>query len=107
VRLAYDMKKELEAGYLHTFGEILDANWNLKRQLSQGISDGQIDAWYDVGMKNGALGGKLLGAGNGGFMMFFAPPHAHAGIEAAIGLRHVRFQFERNGTQIVFCQPAE
>lgn len=107
VRLAFDMKAELESGSLQAFGEILDANWNLKRQLADGISDLQIDSWYEEGVRNGALGGKLLGAGNGGFIMFFAPPHTHARIEEALGLQRVSFRMERNGTQIVFFQPSE
>jgi D-glycero-alpha-D-manno-heptose-7-phosphate kinase len=107
VQLAFDMKSELESGSLDTFGDILDANWSLKRQLAQGISDRQIDDWYAAGMAKGALGGKLLGAGNGGFIMFFAPPHTHNEISAAVELQRVKFRFDRNGTQIVFFQPSE
>lgn len=107
VQLAFDMKKELESGSLAAFGEILEANWQLKRQLASGITDGQIDEWYATGLASGAMGGKLLGAGNGGFMMFFASPENHDRIEAALGLQRVKFRFERNGAQIVFFQPSE
>jgi D-glycero-alpha-D-manno-heptose-7-phosphate kinase len=107
VQLAFDMKRELESGSLDAFGEILDANWKLKRQLTQGISDQQIDAWYETGIRFGATGGKLLGAGNGGFMMFYAPPHAHDKISQALNLQRVQFNMERNGTQIVYFQPSE
>ncbi len=108
VQLAFDLKAELEAGSLDNFGSILDENWRLKAQLSQGITDSQIDAWYATGLAHGAKGGKLLGAGNGGFMMFFAPPHLHQDITNALpDMELVKFQFERNGTQIVFYQPTD
>ncbi len=106
VQLAFDLKAELEAGSLDNFGELLNENWRLKTQLSAGISDPQIDGWYQAGINNGALGGKLLGAGNGGFMMFFAPTHTHATIREALPeLQPVTFNFDRNGTQIVHYQP--
>ena len=107
VKLAFDMKDELESGSLDAFGEILQANWELKRQLSQGISDSQIDEWYATGIANGARGGKLLGAGNGGFLMFYAHPETHQRIASTLGLQQVRFRFDRNGAQIVFFQPQE
>jgi D-glycero-alpha-D-manno-heptose-7-phosphate kinase len=106
VQLAVEMKTELESGSLDNFGAILDENWHLKSQLSAGITDPQIDAWYVTGMLHGAKGGKLLGAGNGGFMMFFAPPHQHHAIIMALAdLEPVKFRFDQNGTQIVFYQP--
>lgn len=108
VQLAFDLKAELESGSLDAFGSILDENWRLKSQLTSAITDPQIDDWYLAGMRNGALGGKLLGAGNGGFLMFFAPPERHAGIVSALaGLDPVRFRFDRTGAQIVFYQPSE
>lgn len=108
VQLAFDLKAELESGTLDNFGSLLDENWRLKAQLSHGISDPQIDAWYEAGLLHGALGGKLLGAGNGGFMMFYAPPHTHEGIRAVLSdLQPVTFKFDRNGAQIVFYQPAQ
>lgn len=106
VALAFDLKAELESGSLDNFGAILDENWRLKAQLSAGISDPQIDGWYAAGLANGALGGKLLGAGNGGFMMFYAPPETHSRIIGALDmLEPVKFGFDRNGAQIVFYQP--
>jgi D-glycero-alpha-D-manno-heptose-7-phosphate kinase len=106
VELAFVLKQELESDRLENFGSLLDENWRLKAQLASGISDPQIEAWYAAGMSNGALGGKLLGAGNGGFMMFFAPPESHPRICLALGdLSPVKFGFERNGAQIVFYQP--
>jgi len=106
VALAYDMKQQLESGTLEHFGDLLDENWHLKTQLSSRITDPQIELWYERGMSQGALGGKLLGAGNGGFLMFYAPPHRHAQIKTALfDLKPVKFSFERSGTQIVFYQP--
>jgi D-glycero-alpha-D-manno-heptose-7-phosphate kinase len=106
VQLAFDMKEQLESGTLEHIGNLLDENWRLKAQLISGITDPQIDAWYASGMANGALGGKLLGAGNGGFIMFYAPKERHAQIKRALSeLEPVKFRFDRTGAQIVFYQP--
>ncbi|MFK7090822.1 GHMP kinase [Chromobacterium violaceum] len=106
VQLAFDMKEQLESGTLDHFGDLLDENWRLKAQLTAGITDPQIDSWYSRGVENGAIGGKLLGAGNGGFMMFYAPKERHPKIVAALSeLQPVKFRFDRAGAQIVFYQP--
>lgn len=106
VELAFELKVELESGNLDNFGAILDENWNLKAQLTAGITDPQIDHWYATGISHGAMGGKLLGAGNGGFLMFFAPPERHDNIRQALpDLHPVSFRFDFNGTQIAFYQP--
>lgn len=106
VQLAFEMKEQLESGTLDCVGDLLDENWRLKAQLSAGISDPQIDAWYETGMSHGARGGKLLGAGNGGFIMFYAPQDEHDRIAAGLaGLQRVKFRFDRNGAQVVFYQP--
>jgi D-glycero-alpha-D-manno-heptose-7-phosphate kinase len=108
VQLAFEMKEQLELGTLEHLGNLLDENWGLKAQLTSGITDPEIDAWYACGMAHGALGGKLLGAGNGGFMMFYAPKERHARIRAALSdLEPVKFRFDRIGAQIVFYQPPE
>ena len=101
--LAFDLKRELEGGVVDNFGSILDENWRLKTQLSSEIADSAIDDWYRLGIQHGATGGKLLGAGNGGFMMFFAPPERHQEIKNALSeLRTIKFGLDRAGTQIVF-----
>jgi D-glycero-alpha-D-manno-heptose-7-phosphate kinase len=106
VQLAFELKEQLESGTLEHLGDLLDENWSLKSQLTSGITDPQIDAWYASGIAHGALGGKLLGAGNGGFMMFYAPKERHAQItEALSNLAPVKFRFDRFGAQIVFYQP--
>jgi D-glycero-alpha-D-manno-heptose-7-phosphate kinase len=105
VQLAFQLKSEIESGSLDAFGELLHENWRLKTQLAAGISDPQIDGWYNAGLTNGASGGKLLGAGNGGFLMFYAPPERHKHIRGALeALEQVNFGFDRNGSQIVFYQ---
>jgi D-glycero-alpha-D-manno-heptose-7-phosphate kinase len=107
VELAFNLKQELESGHLSNFGDILDENWRLKTQVSAGVSDPQIDGWYATARASGALGGKLLGAGNGGFLMFFAPPERHVRITKALSdLTRVKFGFDRTGAQIVFYQPS-
>ena len=106
VRIAFEMKDQLESGCLENIGALLDENWRLKAQLTKGISDPQIDAWYAKGIANGALGGKLLGAGNGGFLMFYAAPEHHSKIKDALSdLSPIKFGFDRTGAQIVFYQP--
>ena len=103
VSLVYDMKNLLENDDIESLGGLLDKNWQLKRQITAGVSDPQIDNWYNKGISAGAKGGKLLGAGNGGFMMFFAPKEKHANISIAMkGLQRVPFSFDNNGSQIVF-----
>jgi D-glycero-alpha-D-manno-heptose-7-phosphate kinase len=106
VELAFELKRELETGSLAAVGALLHENWKLKMQMAEGITDGEIDSWYDVGLANGATGGKLLGAGNGGFIMFFAAPEYHLAIINALSmLEPVKFGFDRVGTQITYYQP--
>lgn len=106
VELAFELKRELESGDVENFGQILDENWRLKSQLAAGISDPQIDGWYQKGVSAGAIGGKLLGAGNGGFIMFFAPPECHPKIKKSLSeLIPIQLGFDTNGAQIVFYNP--
>lgn len=106
--LAFLFKTELEANRLESLGSMLHENWSLKTQLAGGITDPEIDGWYELAMRNGATGGKILGAGNGGFLMLLAPPERHPDICRALQfLRPMQFRFDRDGAQIVFFQPAE
>jgi len=103
VSLAYEMRSLLENDDIESLGELLDKNWQLKRQMTLGISDSQIDSWYSKGILAGATGGKLLGAGNGGFIMFFAPKEKHTDIIKAMkDLQRVPFSFDNCGSKIVF-----
>jgi D-glycero-alpha-D-manno-heptose-7-phosphate kinase len=100
--LGYESKEALEGGDLRRFAQLMKTHWEQKRQRSSGMSNGQIDNWYDLAMANGALGGKLIGAGSGGFLMFYTEEKQrlrHA--MAAAGLREVRFRFDFEGTKIV------
>ncbi len=87
---------------LDEFGVLLDEAWRLKRGLAAAVSNSAIDAIYAKAMGAGALGGKLLGAGGGGFLLFYAPPDRHARIVAALdGMVHVPFEFENQGSRVV------
>ena len=93
-------KAALMDGRTSEFGALMHEHWEHKRKRSSGMSNPQIDEWYDLGMKNGALGGKLVGAGGGGFLLFFAEDRnrlRHAMSEA--GLEEVRFRFDFEGTK--------
>jgi D-glycero-alpha-D-manno-heptose-7-phosphate kinase len=105
VALAYHLRDEFARGEIDSFGEILRENWMLKKSLTEGISSGPIDDWYDTALKAGALGGKLLGAGSGGFLMFYAPVDRHEAIARAVGLRQIDFGFEPLGSRILFYNP--
>jgi len=103
VAYADELRDELWKGNFDAMGRILHENWLLKRTLTAGISSGEIDEWYGRAMKAGALGGKLLGAGGGGFLLFYAPPEKHAGIAAALSdLRRIDFSLEPRGSRIIF-----
>lgn len=90
-------------GTLDTFGELLSEQWNIKRNLTAHISNSDIDNIYETGMRHGALGGKLLGAGGGGFMLFYAPKDRQDGIKNALSEKlFVPFRFEDTGSKIVY-----
>jgi D-glycero-alpha-D-manno-heptose-7-phosphate kinase len=92
----------LEKGNLEEFAMLMDVHWQRKKARSSGMSNAQINQWYDFAMANGALGGKLIGAGGGGFLMFYAGDKTrlrHAMREK--GLQEVRFRFDFEGTKVV------
>jgi D-glycero-alpha-D-manno-heptose-7-phosphate kinase len=100
--LGYRSKDALENGDLAKFGELMDEHWRHKRKRSQGMSNSKIDEWYRLAMDNGALGGKLVGAGGGGFLMFLARdiPMLRGAMHRA-GLEEVRFRFDFEGTKVL------
>jgi D-glycero-alpha-D-manno-heptose-7-phosphate kinase len=103
VRFAAEFKTLLESNDIDSFGPLLHENWMLKKSLSEKVSSSEIDRWYDKALKAGATGGKLLGAGSGGFMMFVAPPELHGSIEKALApLKRIPFAFENQGSRIIF-----
>ncbi|MDP1545335.1 MAG: GHMP kinase [Anaerolineales bacterium] len=92
----------LEAGRTDEFGGIMHEHWEHKRKRSKGMSNPQIDEWYELGRKNGALGGKLVGAGGGGFLLFYAQNRKQ--LRQAMtnaGLEEVRFRFDFEGTKVL------
>ena len=91
---------------LDEFGRLLDVTWRLKRQTGSTISTGSIDALYEKGIKAGALGGKLLGAGGGGFLLFYVQPDKQDNVRKALSnLMEVPFKFERSGTRVIYYTP--
>ncbi len=91
---------------INDFGILLDEGWQLKRELSNKVSNLQIDQIYEKGIRNGATGGKILGAGGGGFLLFFAPPEKHAAIRIALSkLIEVPFDFDYGGSQVILYRP--
>ena len=97
----------LHAPDIKEFGRLLHETWQIKRSLSKGISPGFVDDIYTKACSAGAIGGKLLGAGGGGFMLFFAAPEHHAQIKLALDdLLWVPFSFETGGSSIIFYDPA-
>ena len=103
VELAHDLRRELQHNRAASFGEIIHEGWRLKKSLTAGITSDAIDDWYELARKAGAIGGKLLGAGTGGFLMFYAPPERHEAIARALGkLRRMNFAFEPSGSRIIF-----
>lgn len=103
VLLAGKMQNALNKNNLDAFGEMLHENWILKKQMAEGVSNPQIDKWYETALKNGAIGGKLLGAGGGGFLLFYAPEDKHKKIINALSdLIYQDFSFESQGSKIIF-----
>ena len=100
--LGYCSERALEQGNPSLFGELMHEHWMHKKRRSGGMSNPKIDEWYELGMKNGAIGGKLVGAGGGGFLMFYAGDRnrlRHA--MARAGLEEVRFRFDFEGTKLI------
>jgi D-glycero-alpha-D-manno-heptose-7-phosphate kinase len=100
--LAFSSRNALEKGDVSEFGRLMNVHWEHKKRRSADMSNNRIDEWYDCALANGALGGKLIGAGGGGFLMFYAGDKTrlrHAMREQ--GLKEVRFHFDFEGTRII------
>lgn len=94
----------LESGDTTRFGELLHEHWEHKRRRFGGMSNAHIDEWYALGRANGAIGGKLVGAGGGGFLMFYADDHRRLReAMTSAGLQEVRFRFDFEGTKVLFA----
>jgi D-glycero-alpha-D-manno-heptose-7-phosphate kinase len=99
--LAYELHDEIGRGNVDAVGEHLHKGWEQKRRLP-GVTNAQVDRWYKDARTAGATGGKLLGAGGGGFMLFYAPRERHEAIRSALAhLREVPIRFESTGSRII------
>jgi D-glycero-alpha-D-manno-heptose-7-phosphate kinase len=102
VALVEEAKRAIHSNRLDDFGKILHENWLLKKGLASGISNAGINQAYDAALKAGAIGGKLLGAGGGGFLLFYCPSHRQPGlIESLKSLRKFDFKFEQEGSKLI------
>ncbi|HTL12698.1 MAG TPA: galactokinase [Bdellovibrionota bacterium] len=100
--MGYRSMDYLKAGNLDGFAGLMHEHWEHKKKRSQKMSNGEIDRWYRAGLDAGALGGKLIGAGGGGFLMFYSPEPARLRkAMASEGLRELRFDFDFEGTKVV------
>lgn len=102
-QMAYQAKMELENGRLDSFGSLLHQSWELKKRMAGSISNGMIDEIYDAARRAGAVGGKITGAGGGGFVLLYAPHEKHQAIRQALnGLQELPFQLEPDGSKVIF-----
>lgn len=102
-QLTSKLKVALESGNLNEFGTIMNENWLLKKTLSSKISNPKIDYYYNLAIRNGALGGKLLGAGGGGFLLFYARKENHEKLRRSLqDLREINFKFDSLGSTSIY-----
>lgn len=102
-RMAYLAREELENGNLNIIGEMLHESWNLKKELASSISNGHIDEIYQAARRAGAIGGKITGAGGGGFMLLFCPHEKQDAVrEAMSDLQELPFALEWDGSKVIF-----
>lgn len=102
--IGIEIRSEIVRGKLRRFGELMDVHWQTKKRLSEGISNPQIDSWYELARRNGAIGGKISGAGGGGFLMLYCEDDKRRlrGAMRKAGLRELTFRFEFEGSKVVF-----
>lgn len=100
--LARTLRDELHHNNIDVLGEILHEGWILKRTLASGISNPLIDEYYETAVKNGAIGGKLLGAGGGGFLLFYVPEEKQNAVKEKIGLPQLPMAFDRQGSAVIY-----
>jgi D-glycero-alpha-D-manno-heptose-7-phosphate kinase len=101
--IAISAHQELCKGNIDELGHLLNTSWNLKKQLASQISTGVIDEWYDAALKAGAIGGKIAGAGGGGFLLLYCPFEKQDRVRSTLKhLRELPFRFEQDGTKVIF-----
>jgi D-glycero-alpha-D-manno-heptose-7-phosphate kinase len=103
-QIGMEICSSIVAGNLRRFGELMDVHWQLKKRLSEGITNPQIDAWYELAKRNGTIGGKISGAGGGGFLMLYCEDGKQRlrGAMRQAGLRELNFRFDFEGSKVVF-----
>jgi D-glycero-alpha-D-manno-heptose-7-phosphate kinase len=102
--LGLGARDALRRGDVGAFGALMDEQWAQKRRRSAAMTNPQIDEWYELGRRNGALGGKLVGAGGGGFLLFYSEDHRRLrSAMAGAGLEEVRFRFDFEGTKVLLA----
>ena len=101
-QLAKDLREELQSNNIDALGEILHENWMLKKTLASGITTEIIDTAYDTAMANGAMGGKLLGAGGGGFLLLYVPKKDQEKVRNALRLPQMPISFDRQGSAVIY-----
>lgn len=100
--MGYRSKQALETGDTKHFGHLMNEHWGNKKRRSSSVSNDKIDSWYDLGLANGAIGGKVVGAGGGGFLLFYASDAERLRrAMTGVGLEEVRFRFDFEGTKVV------
>ncbi|MBN1977021.1 MAG: GHMP kinase [Anaerolineae bacterium] len=101
--LAYEGRRLLEGGEVESFGRLLHQGWELKKQMASRITNGEIDEVYAAALQAGALGGKITGAGGGGFLLLYCPIERQDAVRVALrGLRELPFRLEPSGSKVIF-----
>lgn len=102
--IGFEICSSITTGNLRRFGELMDLHWQAKKRLSDGITNSRIDAWYKLAKRNGAIGGKISGAGGGGFLMLYCEDNKAPLREAMrnAGLRELNFRFDFEGSKVIF-----
>lgn len=99
--LAIELRRQLLRKNIEQVGELMHENWRIKQKLSSKITDNQISGWYNDAIKAGAIGGKICGAGGGGFLLFYCPIEQQPKVRKNIPLREIKFKFEPQGSRII------
>jgi D-glycero-alpha-D-manno-heptose-7-phosphate kinase len=102
VQLAEEMRDSLNRGVIRDIGEAVHKGWLLKKELASGISNPALDHYYEKALRAGAVGGKLLGAGGGGFLLFYCEPKYQNKVRRSLNLRELKFRFDYEGSKIVY-----
>jgi len=102
--IGFEIRDSIVRGNMRRFGELLHIHWQVKKRLSNGITNSRINEWYELARRNGAIGGKISGAGGGGFLMLYCEGEKTQLREAlrGAGLRELRFRFDFEGSKVVF-----